>query len=316
MALDARKIVLTPDAAAASPGGAAITGMRLGFRALSLVAPEAAARLAAQLWFRPPRPRIRPELRAFMATGKRSSIEVNGRPVALWTWGSGPPVVLMHGWGGFGAQMQPFVEPFTRAGHQVLIFDAPAHGASGPSQLGSRRSTLFDFADVLHTLGRMHGELAGVIAHSGGGTAAAWSLLTAEWRTPAMVLIAPMASPIAYKNMFHSALGLSAKVLDRFDRYTEARFGFRWEELEVPEMASRMTPPPVLVVHDREDVETSWNEGAAIADTWPGASLHTTTGLGHRRVLRDPGVVEAVVDFVVSKGVRRPADPRPGEERA
>jgi pimeloyl-ACP methyl ester carboxylesterase len=116
-----------------------------------------------------------------------------------------------------------------------------------------------------------------------------------------MVFIAPMASPTAYKKMFHEALGLDERVLRRFTEITSRRFGFQWEDLEVPGMAARTTTPPLLVVHDREDVETSWEEGAAIAEAWPRSLLHTTTGLGHRRVLRDPAVVEAVTAFVAAQ---------------
>jgi pimeloyl-ACP methyl ester carboxylesterase len=298
MPIDARKVVLAPEGGPASPTGLAITAMRAGFRGLSAIAPDAAARLATQLWFRPPRPKVHPAAAEFMKTGDRSTMLVQGRPVAVWTWGSGPAVLLVHGWGGYGGQMQPFVEPLARAGYQAIIFDAPAHGESGPSQLGAKRTTLFDFANVIDAFGRERRQLAGIVAHSGGSTAAAWALLKAEWKVGAVTFIAPMASPSAYRTIFHRALGLSEDVERRFTDFTARRFGFRWEDLEVPEMALRMKTPPVLVVHDRDDNETSWAEGAAIAEAWPQSVMHTTEGLGHRRVLRDPGVVDAVTGFV------------------
>ena len=300
MPIDARKVVLSPDSSP-TPTGVAIGGLRLGFRAIAAVSPGTAARLAAQLWFRPPRPKVHPAAREFMKSGSRSTMLVHDRPVAVWRWGRGPAVILSHGWGGYGGQMQQFVEPLVKSGFQAVIFDAPAHGESGPSQLGSRKTTLFDFAWVLDAFGREHGELAGIIAHSGGSTAAAWALLSAQWKLRSMVFIAPMASPTLYKQVFHEALGLDDRVLQRFDRYTEKRFGFRWADLEVPGMASRATTtPPLLVVHDRDDAETSWDEGASIANAWPQSLLHTTEGLGHRRVLRDPSVVSVVTDFVAA----------------
>src|SRR3954462_14670421 len=176
MPIDARKVVLSPDNAAPSPTGIAISGIRLGFRALAAISPDAAARLAAQLWFRPPRPKPHPIAREFMRTGARSTLLVRGRPVAVWTWGHGPTVLLVHGWGGYGGQMQALVDPLVRAGYEVVVFDAPAHGESGPSQLGARRTTLFDFGYVIDSIGRDRHDLAGIIAHSGGCTAVAWSL--------------------------------------------------------------------------------------------------------------------------------------------
>jgi pimeloyl-ACP methyl ester carboxylesterase len=298
MPIDARKVVLTPDGGTATPTGVAINGMRLGFRALSAVAPGTAARLATQLWFRPPRAKVHPLAKEFMNTGDRSTMMVRGRPVATWTWGSGPTVLLVHGWGGYGGQMQAFVDPLVRAGYQAVIFDAPAHGESGPSQLGEKRTTLFDFAFVVDAIATERKGLAGIIAHSGGCTAVAWSLLTANWKARSLAFIAPMASASAYRTLFHRALGLSEDVERRFVDLTSRQLGFQWEDLEVPGMATRMQTPPVLVVHDREDNETSWSEGAAIAEAWPQSVMKTTEGLGHRRVLRDAGVVEAVTSFV------------------
>jgi pimeloyl-ACP methyl ester carboxylesterase len=194
--------------------------------------------------------------------------------------------------------MQAFVEPLVRAGYQAIIFDAPAHGESGPSQLGARRTTLFDFAYAIDAIAAERGSLAGIIAHSGGCTAVAWALLKAQWKVRSLVFIAPMASPVSYARVFHAALGLNDDVLRRFTEITSKRFAFTWDELEVPPMARRVQTPPILVVHDRDDVETSWSEGKAIADAWPQSVLQTTEGLGHRRVLRDPPVVDTVTSFV------------------
>ena len=298
MPIDARKVVLAPEGGTPTPAGVVIDGMRLGFRALAAISPAMAARLATQLWFRPPRPRIHPVSREFMRTGNHSTILVKGRPVAVWSWGTGPAVLLVHGWGGYGGQTQAFVVPLVRAGYQAIIFDAPAHGESGPSQLGSRRTTLFDFAWVIDAIGSERKGLAGIIAHSGGCTAVAWAMLTANWQPKSLAFIAPMASPSAYRTLFHRALGLTEDVEQRFVEITSRQFGFRWQDLEVPGMASRIKTPPVLVVHDRSDTETSWSEGAAIAEAWPQSVLKTTEGLGHRRVLRDPAVVDAVTSFV------------------
>jgi pimeloyl-ACP methyl ester carboxylesterase len=300
MPVDARKVILTPEGGPPTPAGIAVTAVRSGFRALATVSPSLAAKLAVQMWFRPPRPRVHPISAEFLKTGNRATMQVHGRPVVTWTWGRGPAVLMVHGWGGYGGQMQAFVDPFVRAGYQAILFDAPAHGESGPSQLGSRRTTLFDFAYVIDAIARERGGLAGIVAHSGGCTAAAWALQGAEWRPKAAAFIAPMASPTAYRSLFLRALGLSRDVERRFVELTSRQFQFRWEDLEVPEMGPRMAPPPppVLVVHDRGDNETSWAEGAAIAEAWPGATLRTTQGLGHRRVLRDMPTIEAVVSFI------------------
>jgi pimeloyl-ACP methyl ester carboxylesterase len=77
----------------------------------------------------------------------------------------------------------------------------------------------------------------------------------------------------------------------------ERRLGFSWKELNIPAFAPAMRVP-LLVIHDRDDREVGWNDGAAIAQSWPDAELVTTTGLGHHRIVSDPGVIRQVVTFL------------------
>ncbi len=86
--------------------------------------------------------------------------------------------------------------------------------------------------------------------------------------------------------------------MNRFVSHAAARLGFSWDSLDVTRAALYVETPPLLVIHDRFDGEASWRDGAAIAGAWPGAALDTTTGLGHRRILADPNVIERAVSFI------------------
>ena len=289
--MNARRLVITRDHAPR------FSAVRLFFRGLCGVSPALAARIAERIWFTPPRPPVSPASHAFLATGERIELSVGGHRLVAWSWGKGPVVLLMHGWGGYGAQLESFVAPLQGAGYRAILFDALAHGASGPSPHGARRTTFFDFADALGVLASRFGPIRGLVTHSGGCTAAGWAI-RGGFEVPAAVFIAPMASPIRYQRFFQQALGLSDEVLRRFAANVERRLGFQWADMEMTAIPRVVTPPPVLVVHDRDDRETAWEEGASIAESWPGAELMTTTGLGHRRVLRDSAVIEASIRFV------------------
>jgi len=276
--------------------------MRGALRVLSVLSPVLAAHIAARFWFRIPKPRIKEATREFLATGTRFEVIVAGRPIAAWRWGSGPTVVLVHGWGGFGGQLQGFVEPLVTSGHAVIAFDAPSHGFSAGGQLGPSHATLFEFADALVEVASGAGDIAAVIAHSGGCAAVGWAM----WKHPTLrperlVFLAPFGKPLRYMGLFQSTLGLSDGVMERFRASTEKQFDFRWEQLDVPSMAAQMPTPPLLVIHDREDRETSWQDGVEIADAWPQAETMWTTGLGHVRLLRDPGVIERVCQFIQTR---------------
>ena len=71
----------------------------------------------------------------------------------------------------------------------------------------------------------------------------------------------------------------------------------KWSDYSLARSAREMTAP-LLIIHDRDDRETYWSEGNALAQAWPGARLITTEGLGHRKVLREPALIEEARRFV------------------
>ena len=54
-----------------------------------------------------------------------------------------------------------------------------------------------------------------------------------------------------------------------------------------------------LVVHDRQDAMNRFDDGQAFADAIPGACLMATDGLGHRKILKDAAVLEAIARFAL-----------------
>ena len=55
---------------------------------------------------------------------------------------------------------------------------------------------------------------------------------------------------------------------------------------------------PALIVHDADDPDVPYGHGAEIAAAWPAAELVTTSGLGHRGILRDPEVIAPDDEFL------------------
>jgi pimeloyl-ACP methyl ester carboxylesterase len=277
------------------------------FNVLERLAPGVGARLAERLWFAVPRPR-RGADQPPRRPGRPFTVEVHGRAVAGEVWGEGPVVYLLHGWGGWRGQLDALVEPLVEAGHRVVAFDAPSHGDSDPGPEGPGRSTILEFADALAAVIAAHGPAHAVVAHSLGATAAAYALGRGA-AVGRLVFVAPMADPLPYTRAFAGRLGFGERVRARLVRRVERRVATSMSAFDVPAMASRLATPPLLLVHDRQDAETSWSDSAAIAQAWPSARLVTTAGLGHRRLLRDPAVVAEVVGFVAVDpsmvGVRR-----------
>lgn len=272
--------------------------LRAAFRLLEHTAPALGARWAEHIWFTLPRASDRPGPPTVQPpAGTPFALTVDGHAVIGQTWGEGPAVYLMHGWAGHAGQLATFVPPLVASGYRVVAFDAPSHGGSAPGAYGPRSSSIPEFATALSAVVATHGPAHAIIAHSLGGTAAAVALCDGL-RAGRVALLAPMASPVSFARQFAAVLGFGERTYRRLVARVERRVGAPMHHFDVPELGRAIAMPPTLIIHDREDTSTSVADGAAIAAAWPGSRLHVTSGLGHRRLLRDPDVVTEVVDFV------------------
>jgi pimeloyl-ACP methyl ester carboxylesterase len=263
---------------------------------LSALAPTLAARLAARAFLTPPRAEAPARESAALATARPGELRVDGKRVCTWSWGTGPTVLLVHGWGGRGAQLASFVEPLVARGFGVTALDAPAHGGSD-----GRQTTIPQMTSALHTVAAAHGPVRGLVAHSL-GTVVATRAMAGGLSTEAAVFLAPPSDLLVPAARFATELGLSPRVLDLIRQRTEKRVGLPWSAFDLVRLAPRLRAP-LLVFHDRGDGEIPWQSGSQVAQAWPGARLETTDGLGHRRILRDGAVVAEAAAFIAAHAV-------------
>jgi len=270
---------------------------RVAMRALERAAPGFGAALAERLFFTPPRTTLTQPLREVLATGRPFRVCVDDAGVAAWAWGHGPAVALVHGWGGRGGRLAAaFVAPLVARGFSVVTFDAPGHGASD-----GKLSSMPQVARALQAVADVAGSLFGIVAHSMGGSASTLAM-AGGLQVERAVFIGPAADPARYAEDFAKLLGIGPAVMTGMRQRSEARIRFRWSDLNVPRLAAALDTP-LLILHDRDDATVPWYEGAAIASAWPGAEFVTTTGLGHRDIVKDPAVVARTVAFLgVKKG--------------
>lgn len=265
---------------------------RAAFGAVQRASPRLAALWAERIFCTPPRRPISQRMASWLREAQRFTVAVGGRRVAAWSWGDrGPGVLLVHGWGSRGARFVDLGNALLGQGYRVVTFDAPGHGASA-----GRLSSGPEFARAAQAVVNAVGSVSHVIGHSVGGFASALAIKRGLAIRRA-VFLAPAASPNNYSAQFEALLGVHGPVMASMRGRLERRLGFAWKDLNVPAFASDLRVP-LLVIHDRDDREVSWNDGAAIAQSWPGAELVTTTGLGHHRIVSDPAVIRQVVTFL------------------
>ena len=219
--------------------------------------------------------------------------------VVVESWGEAdrPVVYLVHGWGGWRGQMGAFVEPLVAAGHRVIAFDAPSHGDAAPGVLGPGQGNVMEIFAALEAVAAVHGPARGLIGHSLGSAVVA-GVVHAGLAADRLVLVAPSSDFVDSTREFGRILGFGERTRSRMQRAMEDFCGREFASFDLGPLGADGAMPATLVVHDRRDKETPYGVGERLADDWPTASLHATDGLGHQRILADPGVVAVAVRHV------------------
>jgi pimeloyl-ACP methyl ester carboxylesterase len=269
----------------------------------SRIAPGTTSSWAARRFLTPRRMSLGSVAAAVSPGLADASFEVAGVRIAAERWGDpGSPrrVLLVHGWEGSSRQLLPLAAFLASRGYQGLLFDFPAHGRSA-----GRQTNFVEMSAVVSAaakrLGEAHRDETGVppaiLAHSAGCVA---SLLARArgLEVDRMILIASAAELGSFGDSFATALGLSRNVRRRLQEKTERRIGWTWEEITPLRLARALPPTPALILHDEDDREVAPEHGIRLAAALAGSELEITSTLGHKRILRDPGVHRRALEFL------------------
>ena len=295
------------DEAGAGPAGngsgvepAVAPKVRRTFALLERLAPALGARWAVELWCTPPAVEMSLRMPPGVAAGEPVEAHWNGHRVAGESWGDGPPVYLVHGWGGCRAHLAVFVKPLVESGHRVIAFDLPSHNDSDAGELAPGRTTIAECAEAVQAVIRTHGPARAVVAHSLGAKAAALAMARGA-PVERLVFLAPMAGFSLYLDLFAERHGFGPRIRSGLHRRLDRRLGMPLLDTDIAAVAAHTGGPPLLVVHDPDDPDSPYEASRHIVDAWPGARLVTTRGLGrlaHYRILRHRPAINAGIEFI------------------
>jgi pimeloyl-ACP methyl ester carboxylesterase len=278
----------------------ALRAIRLGLRVTSSLAPQATDRITAKLFFKTRRART-PEPHVEGLQAHPFTVSSSFGPLAAWSWGAGPTVLFVHGWEGHAGQVEAFVPGLVQRGYRVVTFDMPAHGKSAgthTSAVDMAQAIREVSEDATPFLGVQRGPLRGLIAHSLGGAASVLAL-TEGLAAERAVLLAPVAEPTPFARRAAEFLQLSPARTDGMLRGVAELIGRDFHDIDGRRLAARFRIP-ALVMHDPDDREVPIAHGRGIAAIWPGAEFIALQGLGHRRLLKDPAVVQRTIEFITA----------------
>src|SRR5512139_698320 len=182
----------------------------------TLTAPSESQAIVKKIYrafFSPGRYEVKPTEQEALEWGNNYRLPFDGGELAVTTWGSnGPAVLLMHGWGGARAQMTGFVDPLLFAGYRVVAYDQPAHGESD-----GKMTNLLEIAPTMDLIAKHEGPFQAIIAHSFGTLISSYALAKRNFPPPArLVYLGAFNRLLDSVPRFQVQAGLSDGMMDAF----------------------------------------------------------------------------------------------------
>lgn len=200
-------------------------------------------------------------------------------------------VLLIHGWSGRGTQLFKIADILLENGYSVISFDAPAHGHSSGTQ-----TMMNEFVICIKVLSEKYGSFEFGIGHSLGGMA----LLNAINRGVSFqkaICIGSGNSIFDIMKDFVAKLEMKPVIAQMMKEHYDQKFGVDLETFSSYQVAKNIEIA-TLIIHDTEDKDVPVQCAYDIHKQLKNGALMITNGLGHRKVLGDPKVLEKIINFI------------------
>jgi pimeloyl-ACP methyl ester carboxylesterase len=205
--------------------------------------------------------------------------------------GSGPTVLLVHGWEGRGSQMGHFIQPLFNAGYQVIAFDAIAHGDSP-----GKRTNMPEIAQIIKDIDKDVGGFHTIIGHSLGGTAAGYAIHEGIRCERLITICSPTTIEFIF-DTFAKQINASQNTIRRIAQFLENFTKKKTIDYSFTNFATQISTSG-LIIHDKHDKEIPFSQALALHKNWKDSQLILTEGLGHKRILRDEKIILQMINFV------------------
>lgn len=206
-------------------------------------------------------------------------------------------VLVVHGYKSRSEHMLSIVDTLTEAGFQVVAIDMPGHGHSTGQQ-----SHLLNAVQAIDAAWREFEGFDAFIGHSFGGAAvivaAAGSIPSVPARVPQKLIT--IAAPTKLKvifSWFATATGLSPRIKTAFYGQVFKLAGKPLSAFDTSADLSGITAD-TLVLHAPDDKEVPFVCAEMLAASGPHVKMKPLAGLGHRRILAAPAMLEELKSFL------------------
>ena len=264
---------------------------------ISFISPKLITLFAAKLFTTPIKHKI-PKRELEMdrkSVQKLIPVPAINKEVVLYQYGkSEKKILLVHGWSGRGTQLFKISDELLKAGYSTISFDAPAHGKSP-----GKTTIMVDFIATILEIEKQFGPFEAAIGHSLGGMSVL-NAIKKGLKVNHAVVIGSGDIVEDIMDDFVAKLELKPSVSTLLRLHFEKKYGEKMNSYSAF-LAAKETTIPVLVIHDNNDPEVPVKAGIHIHEYLKNGELLLTDGLGHRKILGNPKVIERTIQFIQNK---------------
>lgn len=261
---------------------------------IASISPKLAILFAAKLFSTPIKHKIPKRELEMDKKSVQKLIEIPSinKKVMTYQYGeSDKKILLSHGWSGRGTHLFKIADELLKAGYSTISFDAPAHGKSP-----GRTTLMSEFVATILEIEKQFGPFEAAVGHSLGGM----SLLNATKKGLAINRLAIIGSGDIIQDIlddFVAKMELKPSTSTQLRLHFEKKIGEEMDSYSAYKSAMEISIP-VLVIHDKNDTEVPVTAAIHIHKHLKNGELFLTEGLGHRKILGNPEVIEKVVRFI------------------
>ncbi|MGC4039050.1 MAG: alpha/beta fold hydrolase [Chitinophagaceae bacterium] len=268
----------------------------LQIKLLALFSKKMAARKALTV-FNTPYKRNNTKPSGRFLTGEPLHFDFNGISICGFRWNEGAKrkALVIHGHVSSVLNFEPYIDGLVKKGHEVLAFDAPAHGMSGGETIN-----VVEFSDFILHIHEKFGPVQSYVGHSFGGLAIALAMEKIQHdESFRIALIAPATESISAIDRYFRMIHLTdEKVKHYFEEQIQEIGGHPSAWYSVAR-AMQHIKAKVLWVHDQDDPVTPFSDALNVKkQNYPNVQFVVTSGLGHAQIYRDKSVCKAIIDFL------------------
>lgn len=261
---------------------------------LEKTSPALANKWAVKLFFSPRTSKQRipdlPSMQQSWCTYKK----IDGREskCRVYSAGTGPTVLLVHGWAGSAWSMSAIAKQLLAKNLRVVLADLPAHGFSP-----GKDTNIVEVSSVIQKLAAQEEHLLAVVSHSFGAACSGHAIKSGITPDHFISIGAPTSMEFIFDN-FCSTIGASDKIKQALIDHVEAILKAPYESESLTSIASQFKAQG-MIIHDLNDRLVPYQQAQDFAAVWTDARLITTEKLGHNRMLINKNVIETITDRLV-----------------